>query len=179
MPAPDFRVGRACLPECAVLGERDHAAQHGVVSLEPRDVHLRQLERGDLAASNKLGQLGHREKGDIVDIRKNATQLFAVNDTGIKVGGAAGTTVKAIEIGTCTNANAAATVCSAANGNTTGLTLGNITTSDVILISMVAAPGTSARPCDVDTLVNFTSFRINCTANPGNGNVWNVIIIRH
>ena len=88
-----------------------------------------------------------------------------------------GTAIKAIELGTCTNANNAQTTCSTANGNTTGITLANIVATDSITISAQGA-ATNGRPCVVDTITAGASFRIDCTANPGNGLVWNVLVVR-
>ena len=69
----DLFVGGMRLPERAILCERDHAAQHRIVFLEPRDVHLRQLHRRDFPPSNELGQLGHRQERELVDVRRHRT----------------------------------------------------------------------------------------------------------
>ncbi len=98
-----------------------------------------------------------------------------VNGKTLTVG--TGTAIKAIELGTCTTLGTAASVCSAANANTTGITLANLVATDSITITGQGAPATSARPCDVDTIVAATSFRINCTANPGTL-VFNVLVVR-
>ena len=50
-------------------------------------------------------------------------------------------------------------------------------TTDSILLT-AAGNITNARPCIVENIVAGTSFDISCTANPGNGGVWNVLIIR-
>ena len=96
----------------------------------------------------------------------------------ITIGG--GTAIKVIELGTCQGAAAATTTCSAANTNTTGLTLANLVATDVITIS---GQGTSSanRVCNVDTIVPGSpgpgTFRIACSG----ANVavlWNVLIVR-
>src|SRR5207244_3421996 len=90
----------------------------------------------------------------------------------LAVGG--GTAIKAIELGTCTEATAAAIfTCTAAT--TSGLTMGNLVITDAIsIVSQVSAGGN----CDPDLITAATSFRIRCSVAPSNGIVFNVLIVR-
>jgi len=97
----------------------------------------------------------------------------------VSVGG--GTAIKSIELGTCTQSGFATTTCSAASGSTTGINFTNTTVTDSITISAENNVGaTAGRVCHVDTITAGPtgSFRINCTANPGTGLIWNVLVIR-
>ena len=91
----------------------------------------------------------------------------------LTVGG--GTAIKAIELGTCSATNGFSTVCSAAAANTTGITLANLLVTDSITISAQTA---AVGPCDVDTIVAATSFRINCSSKTGATTVFNVLVVR-
>jgi hypothetical protein len=60
---------------------------------------------------------------------------------------------------------------------TGGITWAHITTTDVITIAGQSIPGSAGRVCVVNGISAGTSFRIDCSANPGI--VWNVMVVRH
>jgi hypothetical protein len=61
-------------------------------------------------------------------------------------------------------------------GNTTGITTGSLTTADAIQINGRAYTNTVV--CSVTLITAGTSFTVRCTANPGNGQVFNVLVMR-
>jgi len=116
--------------------------------------------------------------GTIFEIDKNAIALLTVTDVGTRIGAAsgtnAGTVIKAIEVGTCTEAVAAA-IFTCTGATTSGLTMGNLAVTDAIaLVAQVSAGGS----CTPDLITAATSFRIRCSVAPANGIVFNVLIVR-
>ena len=69
--ARNLSVGRSRLRESAILGQRDHALENGIVSLEPAEVHLRELERRNFSSPHEIRQLGDWEKRETLEIRRN------------------------------------------------------------------------------------------------------------
>src|SRR6185436_3437149 len=96
----------------------------------------------------------------------------------LTVGGAGGTAIKAIEIGTCTNPGGNVTnwVCSAGAGAVTGITIANLTVTDSITLTGRTTANNVG--CFVASITAGTSFTIRCNANPGNGTVYNIMVVR-
>jgi hypothetical protein len=91
----------------------------------------------------------------------------------ITIGG--GTAIKVIELGTCTEtAGSAAFNCG--TGQVSGITAGNLLATDSITISQ--ASGTPGTGCFVGSITPGTRFTINCILAPGNGSVFNVLVVR-
>ena len=118
--------------------------------------------------------------GNLLDLNMNGTDIFRVNQLGALFGSTANVaTIKAIEIGTCTNPGGAVTnwVCSAALGAVTGITIGSLTATDSITLTGQGVANNVG--CFVAAITAGTSFTIRCNANPGNGTVYNVMVVRH
>jgi hypothetical protein len=146
---------------------------------EPTTAKAIRVALGNTAAIGLYVNTGATYTGDIVHIEKNGVDLFRVTDTGIEVGSTANSAnIKAIEIGTCTNPGGNVTnwTCSSGAGSTTGITWASVTTADAITIT---GRGVTANVgCFVAQITAGTSFQIRCNANPGNGTVYNVLIVR-
>ena len=66
--AADFGISAARLCVRQVFGQASDALQHGIVALEPLEVHFGQLERADLARAQQFRQLRHGQKSDVFEI---------------------------------------------------------------------------------------------------------------
>ena len=53
-----------------VRGEGHDAVEDRIQPLEPREIHVGQLERADLARLDQAGKLGHRPERDLLQIRR-------------------------------------------------------------------------------------------------------------
>ena len=66
----DLGVGALRLGAAVVVEERDDVVQQAVVAVQPREVHLGQLERGHLPRAHQLGEMPHRPERHVLEIRR-------------------------------------------------------------------------------------------------------------
>ena len=65
----DLVVGFSGLRQGAVFGEGDDEVQRGIVALEAGEVHLGQVDGGDLAAADEVGEVHRGLKGKVFKVR--------------------------------------------------------------------------------------------------------------
>jgi hypothetical protein len=112
-----------------------------------------------------------------VHIERNAVDIFRVDDAGVTIGSTANAAnIKAVEVGTCTHPGGNVTNWTCGAGNTSGITTGSLTAADAISINGRAYTNTVT--CSVTLITAGTSFTVRCSANPGNSQVFNVLIVR-
>jgi hypothetical protein len=68
--AGNFGIGFLGLRAAVVVEKADDVVQLAVVAVQPREVHLGQLERRDLPGSNQLAETPNRPEGDVLEIRR-------------------------------------------------------------------------------------------------------------
>ena len=66
----DFGVGALRFGAAVVIEERDHVVQQRVVAMQPREIHVGQLERGDLLGANQLAEVAQRPERDVFEVRR-------------------------------------------------------------------------------------------------------------
>ena len=71
---PNLFVGLRCLCQREILGERHDVVQLRADSLEPIEIHLRQLCRADVAPSQKRCERGHGHEGEVLDARSGVRE---------------------------------------------------------------------------------------------------------
>ena len=106
----------------------------------------------------------------------NGADIFRVSELGAKFGSQANVaTIKSIEIGTCTHpgGNVLSWACTAGGG----LTYTALTATDSITITGQGVANNVG--CFVASIAPGVSFTIRCNATPGNGTVYNVMVVRH
>ncbi len=91
--AGNVGVGFARVGEGAVFGEGDAEVEERVIALEPRDVHLREVDRGDFLAPDEVSQFHRRRKGEVLEAggRSERARGFRVDGLfALRVDGRAG-----------------------------------------------------------------------------------------
>ena len=69
LPAAISASARFASAHPDVVEERDDVVQLGVVAVQPREVHLGQLDRRDLPGAQELGEMADRPERDVFEIR--------------------------------------------------------------------------------------------------------------
>ena len=69
LPAAISASARFASAQAEVVEERDDVVQLGVVAVQPREVHLGQLDRRDLPRAHQLRQMAHRPERDVLEVR--------------------------------------------------------------------------------------------------------------
>ena len=62
-------VGFAGVGESAIFGEGDVEVEDGIVALESREVHLREVDGGDFAAADEVGEVHRGLEGEVFEVR--------------------------------------------------------------------------------------------------------------
>ena len=64
----NFGIRFRRLLHAQVIKKRHNEIQQGLIAMQALQVHLRQLDRGNLPVANHLGQMAKRQKRDVLHV---------------------------------------------------------------------------------------------------------------